>query len=363
MARRRRTAVREKQRTSARELGWSRVLLLVASIAIVGLAGGFAISACAGNVSTTTSTAAQTTQPPTTSITAAQTTTLSSSAPTTTTSTSVPITMTSTTAASGTGNVQLIAQTLKLAGQGKVAGIPFAANTSGIDEVQAAWGPPSSQTSAGAGMYATYPAKYADFGFNKGDQVFDVRCYSPQLQAITYSQVRKVLGDPGIVRHTSSQTILLYATGVDFQLLWIFPAPGSSQPDPHLDHISVFYPRGTVNLMAQNLPNPSILVKQAPGTGGSLFTFAILNQPGGYALSELEWVPSSGQPVVNTLPQVSTHGTSGGTPPCFRVSADGKIWSFAYTLAMKSHPGVVKLIYQNTNGAAIIGQSDPITLK
>ena len=30
---------------------------------------------------------------------------------------------------------------------------------------------------------------------------------------------------------------------------------------------------------------------------------------------------------------------------------------------MKSHPGVVKLIYQNTNGAAIIGQSDPITLK
>jgi hypothetical protein len=260
-------------------------------------------------------------------------------------------------------NAPLIAEAYALAWQGEVVDIPFAARDSGVEDVEAVWGTPATQDSVGAGIYVSFPDEHAAFGFNKGDQIIDVRSSSPKLQAITLSQVESVLGEPGIVRHASGQTILLYAAGADFQLRWVFPEPDSAQPDPRLDHVSLLYPRGTVNLMAQNVPDPSAVIKDAPGAGGSFFTFAIKDVPDGYPLVELEWVPVVGPAVVNTLPQVEAHGSSGGSEPCFRVSADGKTWSFAYTPLLKGQSGVLSLICQDSDGAAIIGDSDSITLK
>ncbi len=67
--------------------------------------------------------------------------------------------------------------------------------------------------------------------------------------------------------------------------------------------------------------------------------------------------------MITTLPQATAHGTSGGSAPYFAVGADGVTWSFVYTSSMKSQSGVVTLVYQNADGAAIIGKSDTLTLK
>jgi hypothetical protein len=252
---------------------------------------------------------------------------------------------------------------MQLAKQGKVIGMSYEAGVSTSDDVQKAWGSPTSQTSAGAGIYLTYTAHHAAFGFNKGDQIFDVRSFSPTLHAATLSEVQKVLGTPGIVRHTANERILLYPAGPDYQLLWIFPMPNASAPNPEVDHVSVFYPRGTIDMMAQDIPNPSVVMDQPPGSVGSLFTFSIKDAPGGYQLAELEWIPATGQAVVDTANEAIRHGASGGSGAYFQISGDGKTTGFVYTHAMKGQSGVVRLIYQNTNGAAIIGQSSRITLK
>jgi hypothetical protein len=67
--------------------------------------------------------------------------------------------------------------------------------------------------------------------------------------------------------------------------------------------------------------------------------------------------------VITTLPEAVLHGTSGGSGSYFKLGADGHTWSFVYASSAKGESGVVKLVYQNTNGAAIIGQSNPILLK
>lgn len=318
---------------------------------VLALAAVLTVAGCGGGTTTTSSAVVTTTSP-------AATTTTTVAEPTTT---SVPASSTTTSVTTNTnGNAALIKQTLDLARLGKVVGIPFMASTNTIDQVQSSWGAASSQDFAGAGIYFTYPSRHAAIGINKGDQIIDIRSSSPQLQVIVMSQVTSTLGSPGILRHLTGQDILLYPAGPDYQLLWVFPRSTSAQPDPHLDHVSVFYPAGTVDLMAQNVPDPSVLVTQAPGSSGSLFTFSIKDPPPGYTLAELEWIPSSGPAVITTLPQATAHGTSGGSAPYFAV---GVTWSFVYTSSMKSQSGVVTLVYQNTDGAAIIGKSDTLTLK
>ncbi|MFD1677039.1 YjgB family protein [Alicyclobacillus fodiniaquatilis] len=256
---------------------------------------------------------------------------------------------------------QLISQSMQLATAGKVMDIPYVNGTATIDEVSQAWGQPSSQNEAGAGMYATFPSHDAAFGFNKGSQIFDIRSSSPKLQQITLSQVKQVLGEPGETRSTATQTILMYPAGPKFQLLWIFPKPSATTADPKLDHISVFYPEATVNSMAQTQVAPSVVVDQEIQSG--LFTFGIQNPPKGYRLVEFEWIGSNGQSVVNTYEQAVRSGQTGKPIPGFEVSGDGQTLSFLYPSAMKGQSGIVKLIYQNTDGAAMIGQSNTITLK
>lgn len=252
---------------------------------------------------------------------------------------------------------------MQLAQDGKALFVPYAVDTTNIETVTGQWGTVNHQDVAGAGIYATYSSRQTAFGFNKGGQIFDVRSYAPQLQNITLSEVTQVLGEPGSTRHYAGERILLYPAGSQFQLLWVFPDATSSNGNPHLDHVSVFCPQDTVNLMAQNEPSPQILVNDAPGTLGSLFTFSILSAPKGYSLSELEWIGSGKETVVNTEKQALQHGADGGSVPSFQISGDGATLSFDYPSSMVGHAGHMVVIFQNTNGQAILGQSDTIALK
>ncbi len=258
--------------------------------------------------------------------------------------------------------VQLVNQIMSLAKEGKVMGVPFIMQ-SNMEDVYHSWGK-TTETTAGAGIYTTYDSHHTDFGFNKGGQIFDLRSYSKDLQTITQSDITQVLGKPGSVRYTSDSYIYLYPAGADYQLLWVFPKDSAGKPSSHVDHISVFWPEGTVNSMAQTQPAPSVVINNTLGSVGSLFTFSIKDTPKNYHLAELEWIPNNHSAVVNTLSEALINAQNGGKNiPCFNISKDGQTMSFIYSSNMKNQSGYVRVIFQTTSGSAMIGQSPAITLK
>lgn len=344
-------------------------IMLTITLAMCGVltgCGQTASTADATNVATTTN---QTQSLTPTNDTAETTTSNQTSADTTNTSAPQSANTGSTNNAAGstdtapqTNAAKLVTETMHLAKQGKVLGIPFAVK-SNLTQVNQQWGKGSGRSAAGAGIYTTYAKHNAAFGWNKGEQIFDVRSYSKTLQSITKSDITQVLGKPGAVRETSDSQIYLYPAGPDYQLLFVFSKSKSGDVSAYVDHVSVFWPQGTVDSMAATQPSPSIVIDNAPGTVGSLFTFSIKNPPKGYHLAELEWIPKSGNAVVNTLSQAIEHGQHGGQGAGFNISGDGQNMSFIYTSDMRKQTGRVRVIYQAVSGAAMIGQSDLVTLK
>ncbi|MFB5193052.1 YjgB family protein [Alicyclobacillus fastidiosus] len=341
---------------------------ILSAIGTALLSGGL-VTGCAG-ANTTTAPASQkainvTTEPNTNTAATNSATNSSnnnSTQPTNTgTTTTTPSTPASSTAPSDSTALETVRQASDLAKSGQAVGVPFKVQ-SNIEAVSSAWGQPAQQSSAGAGIYATFPAHQAAFGLNKGEQIFDVRSSSSAVQSVTLADIEQVLGQPGTVRHTSDSQIYLYPAGPDYQLMWVF-AKSNGSVASHVDHISVFWPQGTVNSMAQTQPAPGVVIDKAPGEAGQLFTFSIANPPKGYQLEELEWIPTSGSAVINTLTQASNNGTNGNSVPGFTINRDGQTLSFRYTDAMRGQTGYVRVIYQDTSGAAMLGQSSTITLK
>lgn len=132
-----------------------------------------------------------------------------------------------------------------LAEQGKVPGIEFAAHTGLIDEVEKAWGKSDHEEFAGQGMYATYSDKNAVFGYNKGNQIFDVRSDDPSLQSLTLAQIEAALGKADEQTKNGDDDIYVYKAGEDFRLKFIIPKSTGT-----VDHISVYAPKDAVNNMA-----------------------------------------------------------------------------------------------------------------
>jgi len=256
----------------------------------------------------------------------------------------------------------LVKRSMTLAEKGKALDIPFAVQQN-IDVVLHAWGKSNSQNAAGAGIYETYGSHSAAFGMNKGEQIFDVRSYSSKLKTITPLDVVSVLGKSRDTRHTSDSIIYMYPAGADYQLLFVFPKTRTGNIGKAVDHVSVFWPQGTVNSMAATQPAPSVVIDNVPGSTGSLFTFTIQNPPKGYRLVELEWILRHGTPVVNTYQQAIANGASGRTNPGFSISPDGKTYGFIYPSSMRSQTGIVRVMYQETSGAAMIGNSSSVKLK
>jgi hypothetical protein len=134
---------------------------------------------------------------------------------------------------------------LQLAKQGKVPGVEYAAHSGLIDDVEAAWGEPDTKESAGKGIYSTYSAKHVVFGFNKGDQIFDVRSSSADLQQLTLKEIEQALGKPDNTTVNGSDKIYVYQAGEQYQLKFIIPDSSGT-----VDHISVFSEQDSINNMA-----------------------------------------------------------------------------------------------------------------
>lgn len=116
------------------------------------------------------------------------------------------------------------------------------------------WGTPDSSeyVAEAKGEYALYGARDTAFGFNKGAQVFEVRSFDDRLHQLTLSAVKSEYGVPPHDATTSTEKVVGYFAGTEYRLLLVFPKPTASNPDPALDHYSVFYPAGTVNMMADD---------------------------------------------------------------------------------------------------------------
>ncbi len=148
----------------------------------------------------------------------------------------------------------LLNEIMQSARQGKVINCQFPVETTVIETVKEKWGDPDAEDyiAAAKGTYVTYSKHNVAFGFNKGSQIFDVRSYDNSFKQVTMSKVKDVLGAPENTHHFKDEDILVYKAGEKYQLLFMFPGATQQNPDPQLNHYNVFYPRGTVNLMADD---------------------------------------------------------------------------------------------------------------
>ncbi|KRF21752.1 YjgB family protein [Paenibacillus sp. Soil787] len=133
----------------------------------------------------------------------------------------------------------------ELAKLGKVAGIEFAAETRVIEDVEKAWGNADHKEAVGSGIYATYTKKNAVIGFNKGEQIIDIRSSDPKLQVLTLNQIEQVLGKQVDTKVNGDDMIYIYKASDVFQLKFIIPKSTGK-----VDHISVFDTKHSVNNMA-----------------------------------------------------------------------------------------------------------------
>ncbi|MDR6550273.1 YjgB family protein [Paenibacillus qinlingensis] len=139
-----------------------------------------------------------------------------------------------------------IKEMFELAKVGKVAGITFAGETGFFEDVEKAWGSADHKDVVGSFIYATYGKKNAVIGFNKGDQIIDIRSNDPKLQTITLNQILQALGKPVDTKVNGDDTIYIYKASDMFQLKFIIPKSSGK-----VDHISVFDTKHSVNNMAR----------------------------------------------------------------------------------------------------------------
>lgn len=141
---------------------------------------------------------------------------------------------------------------MKLAKQGKVTNCDFAVKEATIDNIIKVWGPANNTVyvASAKGNYATYSYHNVVFGFNKGEQVFEVRSFDAALKDLSLAKIKEVFGSPSYDSKTKSEEIIGYKAGTEFKIEMVFKLPTNSNSIPVMDHYNVLYPAGTVNSMA-----------------------------------------------------------------------------------------------------------------
>ncbi|KLU63526.1 regulatory protein BlaR1 [Peptococcaceae bacterium CEB3] len=145
----------------------------------------------------------------------------------------------------------LLSDMIQLARQGKVINCSFPAMTTNIAAVEQAWGQASetNYVPTAHGSYATFSSHKVVFGFNKGNQIFEVRSFDSRLTGITLDNVKQFLGTPAYNGEYNGQDIIGYTMGPEFKIEMVFPQPTAVNPDPAMDHYSVLDPKGTADEM------------------------------------------------------------------------------------------------------------------
>jgi beta-N-acetylhexosaminidase len=136
-----------------------------------------------------------------------------------------------------------LTEIIAAAKEGKVPGVPFVAGKTEINDIVKSWGASQNVSSTKAGIYAAYENHAAVFGYYRHSPVFDVRSDNKQLQNISLKDIKQAMGDPEQTTDYDSanvhQQILTYSLGNE-QLRWVMDKPDKMNPNPAVDHISVY---------------------------------------------------------------------------------------------------------------------------
>ena len=146
----------------------------------------------------------------------------------------------------------LLSSIYKLAVQGKIVNCNYPANYTNIGSVEEQWGKAdtSNWVQQASGVYDTYSKYNVAFGFNKGGQIFEVRSFDSRLGQISLSMVENFFGFPAYNVTSNGEKIIGYTAGNEFKILFVFSQPAKGSNDSILKHYSVFYPAGTIDMMA-----------------------------------------------------------------------------------------------------------------
>lgn len=141
-----------------------------------------------------------------------------------------------------------------LAAEGKVINCEYPVKVTNLYNVEEKWGKADSSNwvTSAKGMYSTYSKHNVVFGSNKGERIFEVRSFDSRLSKISLSMVKKNFGTPQYNVRSNGEEIIGYVVTTEFKLLFVFPEPTKSVPDPLMRHYSVLYPSATVNSMASD---------------------------------------------------------------------------------------------------------------
>lgn len=136
---------------------------------------------------------------------------------------------------------------------GKVINCEYAVQTSVIEKIIEGWGKADSNehVDAAKGDYYTFSNKGVVFGCNKGSQVFEVRSFDKTLNTLTLKDVMDFFGSPQYdVTTSGNERIIGYVINSDYKIEFVFPNGGSDSST--LDHYGILWPKGTVNMMADD---------------------------------------------------------------------------------------------------------------
>ncbi|MBP0724924.1 beta-N-acetylhexosaminidase [Bacillus sp. RG28] len=137
----------------------------------------------------------------------------------------------------------LILNTFSLSKEGKVVNSPFISGKTEEMDITNRWGKPNQMAKTSSGMYEEYPQHRVVVGF-LGEIANDIRSYDSELQTIPLNEIKKAGGEPDEVRYyqdqSHSQIILVYHVNSTTDLKWILPKPTGQEPNPKVDHISVY---------------------------------------------------------------------------------------------------------------------------
>ena len=139
--------------------------------------------------------------------------------------------------------VALVRDIFSLSKVGKVVNSPFISGKTRKIDVTKEWGKPSQTTKTTSSRYEEYPDHHVVLGY-LGEIVNDIRSYDSELQTIALNEIKKAGGEPNQVRYyqdrLNNQIILVYHVNSTTDLKWILPKPTEKEPNPKVDHISVY---------------------------------------------------------------------------------------------------------------------------
>jgi beta-N-acetylhexosaminidase len=138
---------------------------------------------------------------------------------------------------------KLVEETFSLSKVGKVPNISFVSGRTEWKEVNQEWGKSEHISETAKGRYEEYESHHATIGY--ADQtVNDIRSYDSELQNISLNEIEKTGGQPDAIRYykdsTFDQMILVYHATSYTDLLWVLPAKTEQEPNPKVDHISLY---------------------------------------------------------------------------------------------------------------------------